>query len=102
MSNDDLIETLYRLKGNLSAAENAGAITDSVKGQRACEAAIKTLRAQAAEIERLRSAFECIAALTASGPHTSAKDGMSAALAALDRARDIARTALAPKEASHD
>lgn len=39
--------------------------------------------------------LERITKLSAGGPHIGAKDGMASALAALDRARDIASAALA-------
>ena len=44
--------------------------------------------------QKLREALERIRDLTPGGPHLNAQDGMGAALASLDRARDIARAAL--------
>lgn len=43
----------------------------------------------------LLDALERISNLTSGGPHMSAKDGMGAALDALDHARFIARAAIA-------
>lgn len=53
--------------------------------------------ALAARLATAETAFETIAALKASGPHMSAKDGMSAALTALNQARDLAREFLEAK-----
>lgn len=44
--------------------------------------------------EELLEALEHIASLSASGPHPSPQDGMTSALSALDRARDIANAAI--------
>ena len=45
--------------------------------------------------DELAAAHTHIATLVVRGPHPSAEDGMAAAMDALDRAREIARAALA-------
>lgn len=78
--------------------EDTATASENVKRMFNCAASNKD-RADAATalLEEARAGFERIAALSASGPHVSAKDGMGAALASLDRARGIARAFLDTK-----
>jgi hypothetical protein len=58
-------------------------------GDRALDHSVADLLGQTLE------ALQRIADMRATGPHPSPEDGMASALAALDRARDVARAALA-------